>query len=75
MNPYTHEQLEVFRLCFKLKAEGCKTGSEAERAVYRQFWNLSFSQIHTLVKHWFFNREKIEHLLNTESITHIGGTT
>ena len=60
---YTDEELQVFRMCIKLKNEGCKTSGEAELAIYKLIWNLSRSEIHRLVKHWFYNREKIDVLL------------
>jgi len=64
MKSYTNEELDVFRMCIKLKKDGCKTSTQAEREIYRRFWNLSFSKIHSLVRHWFFHREKIDLLLN-----------
>ena len=65
---YTDEELKVFRMCNKLKREGCKTSDEAERTLSKLFWDLSRSKIHTLVKHWFYNREKIDLLLNEEAL-------
>ena len=64
---YTDETLAVFRLCIQLKEHSCKTSSEAEREIYKVFWNLSYSQIHSLVKHWFHNREKIDTIFAAES--------
>jgi len=61
---YTDEELKVFRMCNKLKREGCKTSEEAESILSKVFWDLSRSKIHTLVKDWFYNREKIDLLLN-----------
>jgi hypothetical protein len=64
MPSYTDEELNVFRMCIQLKKNGCKTSFQAEKEVYRRFWNLSSSKIHILVRHWFFHREKIDLLLN-----------
>ena len=64
MHTYTDEELNVFEFCFILKKNGCKTSSEAERAIYKSFIDLSYSKIHFLVKHWFHNRDKIEFLLH-----------
>jgi len=64
MRTYTDEQFEVFRLCIKLKAEGCKTSTDAEKIIYKSFWKLSRSDVHSLVNHWFHNRDKIEFLLD-----------
>jgi hypothetical protein len=68
MNSYTDEELDVFQFCFELKKNGCKTSSEAERAIYKIFWNLSYSRIHFLIKHWFHNRDKIEFLLHERAV-------
>ena len=65
---YTDEELKVFRMCNKLKQDGCKTSDEAESRLSKVFWDLSRSKIHTLVKHWFYNREKIDLLLNEEAL-------
>ena len=60
---YTNEELEVFRMCIKLKESGCKTDTESEPILRRTFWNFRPSALQTLMKQWFYNREKIDVLL------------
>jgi hypothetical protein len=77
---YTNEELEVFRMCIKLKQSGCKTDTEAEPILRRTFWNFRPSALQTLMKQWFYNRQKIDVLLaaaenQTESINNDGLTT
>jgi hypothetical protein len=69
MPSYTDEELNVFRMCIQLKKNGCKTSFQAEKEIYRRFWNLPSSKIHILVRHWFFHREKIDLLLNEINTT------
>jgi hypothetical protein len=61
--PYTNDELEVFRLCNKLKEDGCKNNTEAEKKICILMWHMTPSSIQTLVKQWFYNREKIDLLL------------
>jgi len=60
---YTHDELEVFRMCNKLKEDGCKNNTEAEKKIGIQMWHMNRSSISALVKQWFYNREKIDVLL------------
>jgi len=81
--PYTNDELEVFRMCKKLKEDGCKNNTEAEKRVGIQLWHMSPSSIQILVKQWFYNREKIDLLLalselqtdKPNTINHDGLTT
>ena len=61
--PYTNDELEVFRMCNKLKKDGCKTSTEAEKRIGNAMWHMTSSSIQTLVKQWFYNREKIDVLI------------
>ena len=77
---YTHEELEVFRMCNKLKEDGCKNNTEAEPILRRTFWRLHSTVLQTLMKQWFYNRGKIDVLLaaaenQTELINNDGLTT
>ena len=69
MNSYTNEELAVFRECFILLKEGCKTSTDAEKILSRKFYDMSRTTIYKLVKHWFYNREKIDQILK-EQICH-----
>jgi len=60
---YTKEELDVFRECFVLLKQGCKNNTEAEKKLGIKFWNIPRSKIYSLVKIWFFHREKIDAIL------------
>jgi len=60
---YTPRDLEVFRFCFQLVAEGCKNSFEAERALRVKFWWASHLDAERLVKRFWRERSKIEEAL------------
>jgi hypothetical protein len=60
---YTPNELEVFRYCFKLLSEGCKTSFEAERALRKKFWWVTHFDSERLVKRFWKERHKIEEVL------------
>jgi hypothetical protein len=60
---YTPRDLEVFRFCFQLIADGCKNSFEAERALRVKFWWASHLDAERLVKRFWRERSKIEEVL------------
>ena len=60
---YTPRDLEVFRFCFQLIADGCKNSFEAERALRVKFWWASHLEAERLVKRFWRERSKIEEVL------------
>lgn len=66
---YTPRELEVFRFCFQLIADGCKTSFEAERALRVKFWWVTHLEAERLVKRFWRERSKIEEVLGLRAIT------
>ena len=60
---YTPRDLEVFRYCFQLIADGCKNSFEAERALRVKFWWVTHLEAERLVKRFSRERSKIEEAL------------
>jgi hypothetical protein len=60
---YTDRDLEVFRYCFQLIADGCKNSFEAERALRVKFWWVTHLEAERLVKRFSRERSKIEEAL------------
>ena len=66
---YTPRDLEVFRFCFDLIANGCKNSFEAERALRVKFWWASHLDAERLVKRFWRERSKIEGVLGLQLST------
>ena len=60
---YTAQELDVFKYCFTLLAEGCKTSHEAEKALYKAFHWMTPLDAQRLVKLWIRDRQKIDETL------------
>ena len=60
---YTPRDLEIFRFCFQLIADGCKNSFEAERALRVKFWWVTHLEAERLVKRFSRERSKIEEAL------------
>jgi hypothetical protein len=57
---YSAQELEVFALCSKLLAGGCKTSHDMERCVYRTIWWITPLETQRFIKIWCMDRVKIE---------------
>ncbi len=66
---YTPRELEVFRYCFQLIADGCKTSFEAERALRVKFWWVTHLDAERLLKRFWRERSKIEGVLGLRART------
>jgi hypothetical protein len=60
---YTSQELEVFKYCFTLLAEGCKTSHEAEKALYKAFHWMTPLEAQRFIKVWIRDRQKIDETL------------
>lgn len=67
---YSPRELEVFRFCFQLLADGCKSSFDAERALRRTFWWVTNLDAERFVKRFCRERSKIE-----EALGYWNGTT
>lgn len=66
---YTPRDLDVFRFCFQLIADGCKNSFEAERALRVKFWWVTHLEAERLVKRFSRERSKIEEVLRLRAST------
>ena len=66
---YTPRDLDVFRFCFQLIADGCKSSFEAERALRVKFWWVTHLEAERLVKRFSRERSKIEEVLGLRAST------
>jgi hypothetical protein len=66
---YTPRELEVFRYCFQLIADGCKSSFEAERALRVKFWWATHLDAERLLKRFWRERSKIEGVLGLRART------
>lgn len=66
---YSPRELEVFRFCFQLIEEGCKSSFEAEKALRAKFWWITHLEAERFVKRFCRERSKIEEILGLEDCT------
>ena len=82
---YSPNEIEVFRFCFQLISEGCKSSFEAERYLRVKFWWITHLDAERFVKRFWRERSKIEEVLgqyistndiqNDNSLSQISGAT